>query len=222
MTERANVFLDSRIYRICLFVYLLLVIQVCLVVALLPSAVAVFFLVPDPSNAPLFAVAVIPAGPALVAGTYATGRLLREHEQTPVRDFVRGLRLSWADILKLWVPAVLVLGLVSLNLGVTATGPARAVVLVVLLLAGLWLANVLVITARFSFRARDTARLAAYYLLARWRCALSTLTLLVLAALVLVVTSDWVLLLLLSPALHLLARVTQPLVADVEARFTKK
>ena len=87
MSTLSTGFVEGRLYRTCMFVYQLLVIEACLVVALLPTAAAVVLLESDPRNALLFAVAVIPAGPALVAGLYAVRRM----EQSPVRDFVRGI-----------------------------------------------------------------------------------------------------------------------------------
>lgn len=199
----ATGFVDGRLYRTCLFVYQLLVIEACLVVALLPTALLVVLLEPDPRNALLFAIAVIPAGPALVAGLYAVRRM----EQSSVRDFVRGYRLSFLETLKLWVPAAVVISVVSADW------------LVVAALVALWLVNVLVITARFSFRVRDTARLATYYLGAQWRCTLNVILLGTGFVLLVALTSDWVAVLLLSPVLYVLARVTRPLVAEVERRF---
>jgi hypothetical protein len=203
MSTLSTGFVDGRLYRTCMFVYQLLVIEACLAVALLPTAAFVVLLEPDPRNALLFAVAVIPAGPALAAGLYAVRRM----EQSPMRDFVRGYRLSLLEVLKLWAPAALVISVVSADW------------LVVAALVALWLVNVLVITARFSFRVRDTARLATYYLGAQWRCTLNVILLGAGFALVVMSTSDWVGVVLLSPALYLLARITRPLVADVEKRF---
>ncbi|MEI8408353.1 MULTISPECIES: hypothetical protein [unclassified Kribbella] len=203
MSTLSTGFVDGRLYRTCMFVYQLLVIEACLVVALLPTGAGVVLLEPDPRNALLFAVAVIPAGPALVAGLYAVRRM----EQSPVRDFVRGYRLSWLDVLKLWAPAAVVISVLSADW------------LVVAGLVALWLVNVLVITARFSFRIRDTARLSAYYLGAQWRCTLNVILLGAGFVLLVALTSDWFAVLLLSPALYLLARMTRPLVADVERRF---
>lgn len=203
MSTFSTGFVDGRLYRTCMFVYQLLVIEACLAVALLPTALVVVLLEPDPRNALLFAIAVIPAGPALVAGLYAARRL----EQSPVRDFVRGYRLSFLEVLKLWAPAAVVISVVSADW------------LVVAALVALWLVNVLVITARFSFRVRDTARLATYYLGAQWRCTLNVILLGAGFVVLMALTSDWVAVLLLSPALYVLARVTRPLVADVEKRF---
>lgn len=193
-------FVDGRLFRACSFVHHLMVVEGCLVIALLPTFATVLLLAPDPRNAPLFAIALIPAGPAVVAGLYA----VRRTDGSPGRDFVRGYRSSWREVLKVWVPAVVLI----------ATTPA-----VVAALVAVWLANAVVITSRFSFRGRDTARLAAYYLGARWRCTLNVLLLGAAFTVLVALTSDWVAVLLLSPALYLLARVTRPLVADVEKRF---
>ncbi|MFI7062107.1 hypothetical protein ACIBL3_14075 [Kribbella sp. NPDC050124] len=200
MSTLSTGFVDGRLYRACSFVYHLMVVEGCLVIALLPTFATVLPLAPDPRNAPLFAVALIPAGPAVVAGLYAVCR----KDGSPARDFVRGYRSSWREVLKVWVPAVVLI----------ATTPALVAAVV-----AVWLANAVVITSRFSFRGRDTARLAAYYLGARWRCTLNVLVLGAAFTVLVALTSDWVAVLLLSPALYLLARVTRPLVADVEKRF---
>jgi hypothetical protein len=202
MSSISTGFVDGRLYRTCMFVYQLLVVEACLVVALLPTAALVLLLAPDPRNAPLFALAVIPAGPALVAGLYAVRRMDR-----PVKDFVAGYRLSWLDAVKLWAPAAVVISVLSADW------------LIIAALVALWLVNVLVITARFSFRVRDTARLATYYLGAQWRCTLNVILLGAGFVLLVTTTSDWIAVFLLSPALYLLARTTRPLVADVERRF---
>jgi hypothetical protein len=200
MSTLSTGFVDGRLYRACAFVYHLLVVEGCLVTALIPTGLVVLLLAPDPRNAPLFAVALIPAGPAVVAGLYA----VRRRDGSPVRDFVKGYRLSWREVLKVWVPAVVLI----------ATTPALVAAVV-----AMWLANAVVITSRFSFRGRDTARLAAYYLGARWRCTLNVLALGAACVGLVVLTSDWVAVLLLSPALYLLTVLTRTVVTDVERRF---
>jgi hypothetical protein len=74
MSTISTGFVDGRLYRTCLFVYQLLAIEACLVAALVPTGLVVLLLAPDPRNAPLFAAALLPAGPALVAALYAVRR----------------------------------------------------------------------------------------------------------------------------------------------------
>ncbi|NKY06385.1 ABC transporter ATP-binding protein [Cellulomonas hominis] len=99
----------------------------------------------------------------------------------------------------------------------------RALVGVSLLLAlvvGLWLANATVIVARFSFRTRDTARLAAYSLFRHPGTALATASLLVVATGLLVLLGEWALLPTAGAFAWWLHRHSRALRADIEERFT--
>ena len=180
----------------------------------------------DSSNAILYAVASLSAGPAVAATLHCMRKMLREKDLDPARDFVRGYRLNVAVALRSWAPAVATATILLLNLGhlagsEAATAPAlRAAILLVALIGALWLTNMLVISTSFTFRLRDLARLSVFYLGASLRITLGNLGCLFLAGALLVLASEWSLLLAGSVLVGLVALTTADLDAQVEARFT--
>lgn len=205
-------------------VYWYLMVEVLLVVAVLPGAVASLFLERTPGNAPLFALCLLPVGPAVSAGLFALRDRTKAEGLTPASSFWRGYRLNWADALKVWVPGlavgvVIVLGLANVGAGGVPGWYAGALVVVGIGLA-LWMVNALVIVSFFGFRTRDAARLAAHFLGARPLVTLGTLSLLVLAAGIVALTTEAVFGLLAVVWLALVLRNARPVLADVEERFT--
>ena len=87
-------------------------------------------------------------------------------------------------------------------------------------LALLWGLNALVINALFSFRLRDVVRLAAHFLARRPLTTLKNLSLLVLVAGIVLVTSDGVLALLGSVLALTLLTTSDHIVSDVTKDFT--
>jgi hypothetical protein len=79
----------------------------------------------------------------------------------------------------------------------------------------------MVISTSFNFRQRDLARLSVYYLGRTLRITAGNLSVLFLAAVLLLVTSDWVVLLCGSLFVYLFALNTADLVKQVQVRFTR-
>ncbi|WP_426592561.1 DUF624 domain-containing protein [Cellulomonas sp. McL0617] len=204
-------------------VYWVLVIEALVVLTSLPGLVGLLFLGGSASNVPLVMLCLLPVGPSLAAAVFAWRDFLAQgrpgRDLTPARHFLRGYRLNWLDVLRWWVPTLVVLAILSVNAvhagGVFATA---ALVLGVALLT--WAGNALVLSAVFAFRTRDVARLAAYYLAAKPVAGLGVLALLVVAGGLAVLTSDWLVVLLASLLVLLLVRNAQPVIADATDRFT--
>ena len=224
--ERGRQFGDGVLFRFTNHVYWLIATEFYFVVASLPFIVALLFLYRDPSNAILYAIAGTFLGPALAATLHCVRKIMREKDLDPTRDFLRGYRLNLTDTLKYWVPAVAVLTILLLNLWYTETrGSAvdaalQIAMLIVALLGALWLMNMMVISTSFNFRQRDLARLSLFYLGRPLRITLGNLATLFLAAVLLLLTSDWVLLLCGSLFVYLFALNTADLVTRVAERFT--
>jgi len=224
--ERGRQFGDGVLFRFTNHVYWLIATEFYFVVASLPFIVALLFLYRDVSNAILYAIAGTFLGPALAATLHCVRKIMREKDLDPTRDFLRGYRLNVTDTLKYWVPAVAVLTILLLNLrfletrGSDVDAALQIVVLVVALFGALWLMNMMVISTSFNFRQRDLARLSLFYLGRPLRITLGNLSTLFLAAVLLLLTSDWVLLLCGSLFVYLFALNTADLVTQVAARFT--
>ncbi|WNV85894.1 DUF624 domain-containing protein [Umezawaea sp. Da 62-37] len=205
-------------------VYWLLVVEVLLVLTTAPALAAVVLLAGGAGNAPLIGLCFVPVAPALSAAVFAWRVFRTDRDLAPARHFWRGYRLNWLDVLRWWLPTLAVLTLIGFTLanldaaGVpTGYGPLLALVALGVLL---WAAQALVLSSTLSLRTRDLVRLAAHYLGARPKAALGTLSLLVAAAGVVALTSDWVLVLLASPCTFALLRNADPVLRDATRRFT--
>lgn len=204
-------------------VYWFMVVEAMLVLTSMPAIIAIPLLDRDASNIPLAALAVVPLGPAVSGALFAWRRFDSDRDLSPARHFWRGYRLNALDALRVWVPALLVLTVVGINLAnLGATGlPSGVGILnaVIGLAVVLWTVHAVVVVSLFAFRLRDAARIAGYYLLGRPLVTLGVLSLAVLATGVVLFTSDWVLVALGSVFTFLLWRNARPMVADVQRRF---
>ncbi|GIM91884.1 hypothetical protein [Paractinoplanes toevensis] len=200
--------------RVASGVHTLLVVEVLLLLTGAPGLVLLVLLDRDASNIPLAAACAIPVGPALSAALYALRwRSDDLADLEPARAFLRGYRSNAAGVLKLWVPWLAWMTVLGLNFG---HGWWPIPVAVVAVVATLWQANALVIASLFAFRTRDTARLAAYFLV---RTALGTAGLVALAVLVVVLWSEAVLALAAVGFAAALLRTAGPLRAEIEEKF---
>ena len=126
----------------------------------------------------------------------------RDRDLSPARHFWRGYRLDVLDVLRWWVPTLGVLGIIAVNLthlGAAGLPPVLGVALgAVALLVVLWSGHALVLSALFSFRTRDVARLGAYFVAGKPLVTLGFVSILVLIA-ALAYVSDWLVVLLAAP-----------------------
>ncbi len=202
-----------------------LVVDLLMVLVCAPGLVVAVLLAPVPSNTALLVLTALPVGPALAAALYAFEVGATDRDLAPARHFVRGLRLNTLDVLRLWVPGLAVLALIATNVALSSgAGLTRGLVgvsIAVAVVVILWLANVLVIAARFSFRSRDVARLGIYYLFRRPAVPLTVVSLLVVAVALVVTVGEWSLLLTASLFPAWLHRHSAGLRADIEERFTR-
>lgn len=201
-----NRFGAGPLARLTNAVYWYLVTGALMIVAALPGIVPIQFLESSPGNAPVLALCLAPLAPAFAAGVFALRDRDRAEALAPARAFWRGYRLNWADALRMAVPGLIFVAIGGLGAGVVGDGGALAgdgvsilaavpeVYLGMLIVVGaavaLWTMNAMVIAALFSFRVQDIARLAAYYMFARWRVALGGLSLIVLGAAILLLAGD--------------------------------
>lgn len=205
-------------------VYWLVVVEVLIIVTAAPTVVLALLLERDVSNIPLYALSLVPLGPTLGAALFAWREFRKDPYPVPARHFWRGYRVSALDVLKLWLPLLVVLTILAMNvahreIAGVPTWLAAGFGLIAVGFA-LWACNVVPIAALFSFRVRDTARLAAYYLAARPLNTLGWVSVLVLALGLVWYFSDWVLLLALSPLTLLAYRNAEPMVAELQLHFT--
>ncbi|WP_432177874.1 hypothetical protein [Streptomyces sp. NBC_00063] len=225
LPRAARVFGDGPLSRACALIHTLLTVEGMLLLTLAPSMLGLLFLGADPANLPLAALCLVPLGPSLSAALYALHHRSRElTELRPARVCLRGLRLNSCAALRIWVPLLAWLTVIAYGLThFAATGlPGWWAVLLGVIGVGvlLWGAHALVLTALFTFRTIDTARLAGYFLLRHGRATLGAASLLVLVT---AATLWWTeaLPLLLAPVLLLsLLHTSRPMIAETQEDFT--
>jgi len=166
----------SAFARVTAAIYWALILEVMFIVATSPGLVASFFLSPDLGNLPLFAACLLPVGPAVSGLVFAWRRRAFDLDLNPAPRFWRGYKLNFVDVMKWWVPFLILVAagsFVATHLSLTFL-PENSVWLFLVLgvLAALWAAHMLIITSVFSFRTRDAARLSVYFF---FRCFPATL-----------------------------------------------
>jgi Protein of unknown function, DUF624 len=210
--------------RAAAVVYWLLVVELLLVLTTAPGLVLLLFVARDASNAPLYGLCFVPVAPALSAAVFAWRVFLSDRDLSPARHFLRGYRLNWLDVLRWWVPTLAlltVIGYTLANLDIAGVPAGYGFVLLAIAVAVLlWAANALVLSSTLVLRTRDVARLAAYYLLARPAATVGELALLVSAAGLVFLISDWVLVFLAAPATLALLYNARTVLRDATERFT--
>ncbi|MFC7546986.1 DUF624 domain-containing protein [Plantactinospora sp. GCM10030261] len=217
---------DGPLSRAAATVHALLVVELSLVIATLPGLVPLLLLDRDASNIPLAVACGVPVGPAVSAAVYAL-----RHQRPDLTDlrpaalFWRGYRANLGGVLCLWVPLLLWLAVIAVNLtnlgaaGVPAWwGALLVAVAVAALVAG---GNALVIASLFAFRTRDVVRLAVYFLVRTPAVAAGNACLLLLAAGIVVAASEAVLTLLGSVLTLAFLRMSTPIVDAIEREFTR-
>lgn len=205
-------------------VYRYLVLEVLLIITMAPTAVMLVLLEQDASNLPLYALALVPVGPAVVAGLGATAGWEREADLSPARPFWRAYRREVWPTLAWWVPTLAVAAVLGINLVNLAVVPGAALLrpLLIGLLAVLaaWACAMAVLQARFAFRLGDAARVAGAAMVARFAFPLGVWLLLAALIAVVAVSSDAVGLLLAWAFVALLHLLARPFVSFVTERFT--
>ena len=210
--------------RACAAIYTLLVVEALLLLTLAPGLILLTLLERDASNLPLAALALVPLGPALSAALVALHRPRDLGDLRPAAAFGRAYRRNAGAVLRLWVPMLISVTIVGINLThLEVAGVPAAWAGPLLLIAGaclLWGLNALVVCSFFTFRTRDAARLA-WYLVARTPgVALGASGLLIVAVVVTGLWSEAVLALLGSALALILLHTYHPLISCVQREFT--
>lgn len=216
---------ETPLARAAALVYNLMAIELLLLLTVAPVLVLQAMLDHDASNVPLAAACLLPVGPAWSAALYVWQHRRRDlTDLWPAAAFWRGYRANFKDSLRIWIPWLVWMtaaGTVLTHLGAAGVPGWWAVLLgAITLVSVLWVANALVIASLFAFRARDTARLAAYYLVRSGRTTLGNLAVLAASAAATAVWSEAVPALLASVLAAAVLLNCRPMTAEIREKFT--
>ncbi|MET9762576.1 hypothetical protein ABZ016_26575 [Streptomyces sp. NPDC006372] len=224
-TVRTTDFGTGALSRASALIHTVLTVEALLLLAASPGLAGLLLLGPDPANIPLAALCLLPLGPALSAALYALHHRSRDlTELHPARAYLRGWRLNAVPALKLWAPLLAWLTLITFTLThFSATGlPGWWALLLAAIGTGslLWGAHALVLTSLFTFRTRDTARLAAYFLFQHGRATLAAASLLILTAALTALLTEALPALLAAPLLLSLLHGSRTVITETQEEFT--
>ncbi|MFJ2556285.1 MULTISPECIES: hypothetical protein [unclassified Streptomyces] len=224
-TAGRHTFGTGALSRAAALVHTLLTVELMVLATASPGLAALLLLPRSASNLPLAAVCLLPLGPALSAALYALHHRGRDlTELRPARAYLRGWRLNAGPVLALWAPLLGWLSVIGFSLvHFPASGLPRwwAWLLALTgLVSVLWGTYALVLTSLFTFRAADTARLAAYLLLRHATATLGTASLLVLAGGLTVLCTEALPALLAAPLLLCLLHTIRPVTTEAQEEFT--
>jgi hypothetical protein len=216
---------EGPLARAAALVYSLLVLEVLLVLGAAPGLVLLGLLDRDASNVPLAALCALPLGPAWSAALYAWHHRSRDlTELHPAKAYRRGYRAALPGVFTLWAPWLVAMGLVGTVLthrdAAGVPGWWLGLLAVIAAVSALWMANVLVITALFTFKAADTARLAAYFLVKSFKATVGNLCVLAAAVAVTAAGAQLLPLLLASVAAAGTLLNSRPMITEIREEFT--
>jgi|SRR5690625_1539574 len=188
-----------------------------------------FFLALEPSfsNIILYFLALVPTGPSISALYYSTAKLVKEKEISPTKDFFYGYKINFKDTLKLWLPALLALFIIIVDLqyfyakATTFNQVLTGIFFVALIIIIILLLYVFPINAQFKFRIRDIYRLSVYYVFKTIKVTTGNIAILFLTAFLMYVTSDFIILFIASLVCYILTLNNQAAMEDVKLNFVK-
>lgn len=210
--------------RMTATIYRLIVLAAFLVLMCAPTILVWTLLGANSANIGFFVVAMLPVGPALSAALYGLRAWTATPDLSPARALWRGYKLNFRDTMKWWAAVVAVDTVLIVNIAFADAVPfasaLRPVGFVILVLLAVWSAHLLVVASLFSFRTRDSMRIAAVEMFSQWRVSLGFLALLVVAVATVNLGSELALLLLAWAFMGILWLIAQPLIGDVTRKFT--
>ncbi|MFB7250999.1 hypothetical protein [Microbacterium sp. NPDC056234] len=173
----------------------------------------------------LYVAALLAVAPALSAALFGQRAWAEEPDLRPARPLWRGLVRNAKDVLVWWAPVLAAAAVLVVNVlaGDAAPGGAilRPIAVVLLVVLLLWAGHLLVVTSYFAFRTRDAMRIAAAEFFTQWRTTLGFASLMFVAATVVTLASEAVLLLCAWAFALVLRVISRPVETDVKSRFTR-
>jgi len=200
----------------------LVVIDVLLVLASLPTAMVWMLLAQDASNIPLYTASLLFVLPAVAAAFWAWRARAQDFDPVPLSRFLRGYRLNVLDSLKIGVPGVVVLTVLATNITygeAAGTSFLNVAFVAFAVMVVMVMTRALSILSTFSFRFVDVLRLSVFTLLTMPLRTLSMLSLWVLMAGISVLVGDYAFLFTASLLTLTMYHSERPVISRIRGQF---
>jgi uncharacterized membrane protein YesL len=223
--ENGREFGEGKIHVFTNYIYWLAQINIYFVLGNIVFLFFIFTLEPVFSNIIIYFIALIPSGPAISALCYSIGKLVREKEVSPTKDFFYGYKLNFKDTLKLWLPMLLVIFILVVDLQyfyaeATVVNQILAIVFLVALIFMLGLAlYIFPINVTYKFRTRDIFKLSIYYSFKKKKITFGNIGILIITLFLMHVISDFLLLLISSLVCFAFMLNNQEVMEDIKVNY---
>jgi uncharacterized membrane protein YesL len=188
-----------------------------------------FFMTLQPtfSNITIYFLALIPTGPSISALFYSIGKLIRERDLSPLRDFCHGYKINFKDTMKFWLPLLLVLYILFIDLQYFNSNPTTinnilsvvfsiAIILMIILMKYAFLIN-----AGFKFRLKDIWKLSVYYSFMKMKITFGNIGIVIILLFLSYLVSDFVIVFVASLVCYLFMLNSKEVVEDIKINFCK-
>ncbi|GAA3295871.1 DUF624 domain-containing protein [Arthrobacter citreus] len=227
MSQMTESLTSGTLGQITAAVYRVIVLEILFLATASPGLILLVALSPDPSNAPLVALSLIPAGPAFSAVIFAWRASTGEEHLAPAQSFWRGYRLNAISTLRWWWLVLTVIAILGINVAFldAVVPPGLPLVLagaaqgVVFLLAAVAALHAMVINSLYNFRTRDILRLALRLVRSSPRATIGAAAIVIAGAGVVGVGSEIALIAIASIAAALVLQNAQTLTTDIEEKY---
>ena len=227
MSQTTDTLTSGTLGQITAAVYRVLVLEILFLAAASPGLVLLVTLSPDPSNAPLAALSLLPAGPAFAALIFAWRASTGEEHLAPAQSFWRGYRLNAASTLRWWWLVLTVIAILGINvafldsvippgLPLVLAGAAQGAVFLLVAVAAL---HAMVINSLYNFRTRDILRLAFRLVRSSHRATIGAAAIVIACAGVVGVGSELALIALASIVAAVVLQNAHTLTTDIEEKY---
>lgn len=227
MSQPTDTLTSGTLGQITAAVYRVLVLEILFLAAASPGLILLVALSPDPTNAPLVALSLLPAGPAFSALIFAWRASTGEEHLAPASSFWRGYRLNAVSTLRWWWLVLTVIGIIGINvafldavippgLPLVLAGAAQGAVFLLVAVAAL---HAMVINSLYNFRTRDILRLALRLVRFSPRATVGAAAIVIAGAGVVGVGSELALIALASVVAALVLQNAAALTADIEEKY---
>lgn len=223
--NQKNAFGEGILFGVTNHIYALFMTNIYFV---LSNIICLFFfmtLEPTFSNITIYFLALIPTGPAISALFYSIGKLIREKELSPLHDFIHGYKINFKDTMKFWLPLLLVLYILIVDLQYFNSTPSTINnVLSVVFAIGIILTmvismNAFLIIAGFKFRFKDLLKLSVYYSFMKVKITFGNISIVIIALFLISVTSKFLLLFIASLICYAFMLNSKGLLEDIQLKF---
>lgn len=195
---------------------------------ILCNVIFLFFFItlqPTFSNITIYFLALIPTGPSISALFYSIGKLIREKDLSPLRDFFHGYKINFKDTMKFWLPLLLVLYILFVDLQYFNSNPSTmnnilsvvfsiAIIIMIILMMYAFLIN-----AGFKFRLKDIWKLAVYYSFMKVKITFGNIGIVVILLFLSSVVSDFFIVFVASLVCYLFMLNSKEVLEDIRINF---